>query len=120
MRNSRCKRGIECINVKRDIDRRIKLELQIRRHVSHLDRLNPELFYLVALVRSESPDADLHQSLHQSLFHDPRERRRMRITITLVAVVNIGMRVEVKYAQVFVFPCERSNDWMCDRVIAAE
>src|ERR1044071_177447 len=120
MRNSRRKRGIECINVERNINRRIKLELQIRRHVAHLDRLDSKLSHLFLLVRSESPDANLHQSLHELLFHDPRKRRRMRVTIPLVTVVNIGMRVEVKYAQVFVFPCERSDDWMCDRVIASE
>src|SRR6185436_7546305 len=120
MRNSGCKRRIECIDVERDINRRIKLELQIRRHVSHLDRLNSKLPHLFALMRGESPDANLHQSLHQFLFHDSRERRRMRITIALITVVDIRMRVEVKYAQVIVFPRERSDDWMCDRVIASE
>ena len=120
MRHSRRKRRIERIDVKRDVDRRIKLQLQIRRHVSHLDRLNPKLPHLFALVRCERPDPDLHQSLHQLLFHDSRKRRRVGITITLVTVVDIRMRVKVKHAQIFVFPGKRSDDRMRDRVIAAE
>ena len=71
-------------------------------------------------MRSERPDPDLHESLHQFLFHDSRERRRVRMTITLVTVVNIRMRVEMKNTQIFVLARERSHDRIRDRVIATE
>ena len=110
MRNARRKRRIERVNVERDVNRRIKLELQVADQVAHLDRLNAKLPHLFALMCGERSDSHLHQSLHQPLFHDARKRRRVRITIALVVIVNIRMRVEVKDAQVFVLARKRSHD----------
>src|ERR1044072_1768013 len=120
MRHAGCKRRIERVNVERDVNRRIKLQLQIPDQVAHLDRLNAKLSHLFTLMSGERSYPYLDQSLHESLFHDARKGRSVRITIALVAVVNVRMRVEMKDAQVFVLARERSHDRVCDRVVAAE
>src|SRR5215218_6544499 len=107
MRHARRKRRIERVNVERDIDRSIKLQLQIPDQVTHLDRLNTKLSHLLPLIRGKRSDPDLHESLHQFLFHDAREWRGVRITIALISVVKIRMSVEMKNVQVFVLTRER-------------
>src|SRR5690349_12744088 len=107
MRYTGCERRIERVDIKRDVDWRIKLELQVADQITHLDRLNPKPPHLLTLIRGERSNPDLHQSLRKFLFHDPRERRCVRITITLVDVVNVRMRVEMKNAEIFVLARER-------------
>lgn len=120
MRHPRRKRRIERVNIKRDVNWPIELQLQIPDQISHLDRLDTKLPHLFTLIRSERSNPNLHEALRKLLFHDPRERGSVRITITLIAVVNIRMRVEMKNVEVFVLARERSHDRRCDRVIAAE
>jgi hypothetical protein len=51
---------------------------------------------LIALMRRQRADADLHQPAAQFIFHDPRERAGVRETIALELVVEIAVRVDVE------------------------
>src|ERR1044071_7340055 len=119
MRDTGRKRWIERVDVERDVDGTIELQLYVADQVTHLDRLNAKLPYLLALISSERPDSHLHQARRELLFHDARERRRMRITIALKAVVNVGMRVEMKNVEVFILARKRSDDGVRDRGMRA-
>src|SRR5215213_10582678 len=100
MRHAGRKRRIERVNVERNVNRCVKLQLQIPDQIPHLNRLNAKLSRLLTLIRSERSNPDLHESLCKFLFHDAREWRSVRITIALVAVVTVRMRAERRNAQV--------------------
>ena len=62
----------------------------------HLDGVDAEARDLLALVRRQRADADLHQPLAQSLFHDAREGTGVREAIAFEVVVEIAVRVDVE------------------------
>ena len=62
----------------------------------HLDRVDVEARDLIALMRRQRADADLHEAPAQFLLHDARERAGVRKAIALEFVVEIAVRVDVK------------------------
>ena len=86
----------------------------------HLDRIDGESRDLIALVRGQRADADLHQPRAQVFFHDARERAGVRIAIALEFVIEIGVRVDVQDRDAAMPLRDRAHDRIGDRVIAAE
>src|SRR5579872_6110639 len=120
MRYTRSKRRIKHIHIKGDVNRPIPFQLLVRRQSPHLHHFHSELSRLLSLMPIHGPYADLHQSLRQARFHDPREGTRMREPVSLEFVIQIGMRIEVQNRQFAIPFREGFHQRISDRVIAAE
>ena len=88
--------------------------------VLHLDRVDVEAPDLIALMRRQRADADLHESPAQLFLHDPRERAGVRKAIALELVVKIAVGVDVKDRGRRVQARDGAHDRISDRMIAAE
>ena len=86
----------------------------------HLDRVDAEARDLIALMRRQRADADLHEPRAQLLFHDARERAGVRKAIALEFVIEIAVRVDVQDGDRRDAARDRAHDRIGDRVIAAE
>ena len=68
----------------------------------------------------DRPNPHLHQPLRQSRLHDPRKRTCMRQPVPLELVIQIRMRIKMKYRQLRIPPRHRLHDWIGNRMIPAQ
>src|SRR6185369_10171610 len=120
MRYSGRIRGIDSVDIERDVNRRGEFHPHIVPETARLESLDSEALHLLALMRRCRSNTDLNKSVGESLFHDARERRRMRSGVFLKIVINVRMRIEVKQRERGMATVYRSHDRMTDRMITSE
>ena len=96
MGNAGSKRGVERVEVERDIDRRFKPERRRTGPMSSLVDLHAKPVGLLPLVRVHAAYPDLHQPRGERFLHDPREGAGMGKPVAFERVVEVGMGVEVQ------------------------
>lgn len=69
---------------------------------------------------AHGPDADLHQLLGQSLFHDPGKGTGVRKAVPLEVVVQVVVGVEVEDGERRVMAPHRTEHRVGDRVVAPQ
>ena len=95
--NSGCKSRVQCVNIKTDKYRAIKIvanRCDIK--VFYFMDLNTEAFDLLAQVRIQGTDTNLDNASGQAIFQDARKRAGMRIRVSLKVIVQIRMGVEMQ------------------------
>src|SRR5690606_26633074 len=104
MRHARRECRIESIDVERDVDRRLELQLHAIAPAAGFDHFHAKTFELLAMLIADSAQAYLHQPVRKPLLHDSCEWRRMRSRVVLIRVIDIGMRVDVQNREARVAP----------------
>ncbi len=95
MRNAGCKGRVKNIKVEGNVYGSNEFECGWIGQAVHLEYFHIKFFCLRALVCVECADADLHQALNEIRLTNASERASVRMRIIFVAVVEIGMRVEM-------------------------
>src|SRR5688572_10266416 len=120
MRDSRSVCRIDAVHVERDIDGRMKSQVDIVAKVACLDHFNFETFDLFPLMSGGRTNAYLNQTIGQAFLHDACKRRCMRTRIALKVVIDVGMRIEVQDRQLREVPSNCAHERMRYRMVTAE
>ncbi|ESX92451.1 hypothetical protein X755_26025 [Mesorhizobium sp. LNJC405B00] len=86
---------VEAVEIDREIDRRLEIELQILAEMPRLDHFDAEALELVTKFIIEGAQADLDQPVGQSLLQDAREGRGVGPPVALIGIVDVGMGVDL-------------------------
>src|SRR5262245_31965069 len=113
-------RGVDSVDIERDINRRGEFQSHTLPETAGLESLNSEALHLLALMRRCRSNADLNEPVGESLFHDARERRCMRPGVSLKIVINVRMSIKVKQREPGMAAAHGSHNRMTDGMIASE
>src|SRR4029453_10135917 len=83
MRDARREGGIKAVEIDRQVHRPGDRRPRSACEMLHLDRIDVEAGDLLALMRSQRADANLHEPAAQALFHDAREWAGVRETVAV-------------------------------------
>ena len=96
MRDARRERGIETVEIERDVDMPGRRRPGAVGPGAHVDLLDAKSLRLIAPVPGHRADPDLDQPSGQPFFHDARERTGVREAVAFELVVEIRVRVDLQ------------------------
>ena len=99
MRDARRERGIETVEIERDVDVPGRRRPGAIGPGAHVDLLDAKSLRLIAAVPGHRAEPDLHQPSGQPFLHDPGERTGVREAVAFELVVEIRMRVDLQDRQ---------------------